>query len=56
MTLNISFDPKEVSLWSLVKLFLKVSVALMPAVVVWIVVPAVVSMWMMMVQQMIRHG
>jgi hypothetical protein len=56
MTLNISIDAQDVSLWTLVKLFLKVSVALMPAVVIWIVVPTVVSMWMMMVQQMFRHG
>jgi hypothetical protein len=55
MKLNISIEAEDLSLWALVKLFLKVAVALMPAVLVWMIVPFVVGLWLTMFQQLMHH-
>jgi hypothetical protein len=57
MKLNISFEAdQDVSLWALVKLFLKVSIALMPAILIWMIVPLLITLWMSMLQQLFRHA
>ena len=56
MTLNISVDAKELTLWTMIKFFLQLAVAVMPAWFLWAVVQViVVPFWLSALGSVIRR-
>jgi len=56
MTLNITIDTEELSLWAMIKFLTRIAVAAMPAYFVWVIVKSlVVPFWLMGLQNMVAQ-